>query len=513
MATACADWRDPLALYNAAQIRAVESAVFAATAPHTLMQRAGAAVARVALSRLSDVKSETRLLVAAGPGNNGGDAMVAAALLAQQRLSVTVILLADQSALPEDAQQAFQLATQNGVAFATSLHEVSQTSWALAIDGMFGIGLTRPLSGLYAEMAGFLNRLDCPVLAIDVPSGLDADNGSVVGPDGMAVCADATITFIGDKPGLHTLHGRDCAGEVIVNDLDIDPYLFPTPAARLNSPVFFRHLSRPRLHASHKGSYGDLHVIGGADGMSGAVILAARMALMAGAGRVFAGFAGTAPAYDSLHPELMCRQAEKLPLDRGAIVIGPGLGTSRNANDLLGSALSSSLPLVIDADGLNLIAAETPLQIRLAQRGAPTLLTPHPLEAARLLQTEVDGIQADRLSAAHAIARRYDSTVILKGSGSIIARRDELAIINNTGNPALATAGSGDVLAGLCGGLLAQGWPVWECALAATWLHGRAAEYMVSAGTGPMGATASELLPWIRTALNDMAQGGGQTVA
>lgn len=513
MATACADRRDPLALYSVAQIRAIESAALAAAAPGTLMQRAGAAVARVALSKLSDITAETRLLVAAGPGNNGGDALVAAALLAQQRLSVTVMLFADKNSLPGDAGEALRQAKQSGVTFATSISEVSQSSWALAIDGMFGIGLTRPLQGPYAEMASLLNRLDCPVLAIDVPSGLDADTGSVVGPEGIAVCADATLTFIGDKPGLHTLHGRDSAGEVITNDLDIDASLFPAPVARLNSPASFRHLPRPRLHASHKGSYGDLHVIGGADGMSGAVILAARMALMAGAGRVYAGFAGTAPAYDSLHPELMCRQAEKLSLDRGAIVIGPGLGMSRDANDLLGNALSSSLPLVIDADGLNLIAAEAPLQTRLAQRSAPTLLTPHPLESARLLQTNVDVIQADRLGAANAIAQRYHCTVILKGSGSIIARPDELAVINNTGNAALATAGSGDVLAGLCGGLLAQSWPVWECALAATWLHGYAADEMVSAGTGPMGATASELLPWIRIALNDIPRGRSQAVA
>lgn len=509
MATACADRHDPLALYSVAQIRAIESVALSAVPPGTLMQRAGAAVARAALSRLPDITPQTRILIAAGPGNNGGDALVAAALLAQQRLNVTVVLFADHHSLPEDAREALRQAKQSSVVFATSVDQVSPSSWALAIDGMFGIGLTRPLHGPYAEMAQRLNRLDCPVLAIDVPSGLDADSGSVVGPDGIAVCADATLTFIGDKPGLHTMHGRDSAGEVVVDALDIDASLFPEPVASLNSPPWFAPLLRPRLHASHKGGYGDLHVIGGAEGMSGAVILAARMALMAGAGRVFAGFAGATPAYDSLHPELMCREAEKLSLDRGAIVIGPGLGTSRNAHDLLGRALSTTLPIVIDADGLNLIAAEAPLQTRLAQRTAPTLLTPHPLEAARLLGTNADAIQADRLSAARAIARRYQSTVILKGSGSIIARTDERSVINNTGNAALATSGSGDVLAGLCGALLAQGWPAWECALAATWLHGSAADAMVEAGTGPAGATASELLPWIRNALNDLARRPG----
>jgi len=506
MATACADVRDPLALYSVAQIRAIESAALSSVPPGMLMQRAGAAVARVVLSRLSGGTAEPRVLVAAGPGNNGGDALVAAALLARQRLKVTVILLSDQSALPEDAGQALMQAKQSGVTFATSIRDISDTPWALAIDGLFGIGLARPLQAQYLQVALQLNHLRCPVLAIDVPSGLDTDTGSVVGPEGAVVCADVTLTFIGNKPGLHTLHGRDNAGQVIVDDLGIDSSLFPSPVARLNSPASFMHRLRPRLHASHKGSYGDLHVIGGAEGMSGAVILAARMALMAGAGRVFAGFAGTVPAFDSLHPELMCRQANELTADRGAIVIGPGLGMSRDAHDLLGRALSSALPLVIDADGLNLIAAEAPLQTRLAQRTAPTLLTPHPLEAARLLNTHADVIQADRLRAINAITQRYQSTVILKGSGSIIGRPDELTVINSTGNAALATAGSGDVLAGLCGALLAQGWPVWECAQAAAWLHGCAADNMVKAGTGPIGATASELLPWIRTALNDIAR-------
>jgi hydroxyethylthiazole kinase-like uncharacterized protein yjeF len=191
-------------------------------------------------------------------------------------------------------------------------------------------------------------------------------------------------------------------------------------------------------------------------------------------------------------------------MDHGAVVIGPGLGMSRHAHDLLGRALSFAPTLVIDADGLNLIAAEPRLQSRLSQRTRPTLLTPHPLEAARLLGTDVDAVQSDRLSSANALAHRYQATVILKGSGSIIAHPDDIPVINTSGNPALATAGSGDVLAGLCGALLAQGWSVRGCALAATWLHGSAADQMVADGIGPTGATASDLLPWIRRALNKL---------
>lgn len=501
MATGCADQRDSQALYSVAQIRAIEAAAISLAGPGTLMRRAGAAVARHSLTLLPEITTKSHVLVAAGPGNNGGDALEAAALLVQHGIKVTIVHLAEENVLTAEARMALKRARQSGAVFVDSIPAMS---WSLAIDGLFGIGLTRPLEGRYREFATQLNQLSCPVLAIDVPSGLDADTGGIIGPDGLAVCADETVTFIANKPGLHTLHGRDNAGHVVTDDLGIDPSLFPEPIARLNTPLTFAEAIQPRLHASHKGSYGDVEVIGGAEGMSGAVILAARMTLMAGAGRVFAGFAGPVPAYDSLHPELMCRHADDLRADHGAVVIGPGLGMSRHAHDLLGRALSFAPALVIDADGLNLIAAEPALQSRLAQRTAPALLTPHPLEAARLLGTDVHAVQSDRLSAANTLAQRYHATVILKGSGSIIAHPGDIPVINTTGNPALATAGSGDVLAGLCGALLAQGWSVRACALAAAWLHGSAADQMVANGTGPTGATASELMPWIRNALNKL---------
>ena len=502
MAIVCADQRDSLALYSVAQVRAIEAAALSSVGPGILMQRAGASVARHAVTLLPEVSKDLNVLITAGPGNNGGDALEAAALLSQRGINVSIIHLADEATLTADTRMALTRARRSAAVFVDSIPAMS---WSLAIDGLFGIGLTRPLEGRYRELATQLNTLRCPILAIDVPSGLDADTGGIVGPDGMAVRADETITFIANKPGLHTSHGRDSAGRVITDDLSIDHQLFPAPTARLNAPLAFANEVRPRLHASHKGSYGDLQVIGGAQGMSGAVILAARMALMAGAGRVFAGFAGPVPAYDHIHPELMCRDASDLPTDHAVLVIGPGLGMSRQAHDLLGSALSYAAALVIDADGLNLIAAESSLQARLAHRRGPRLLTPHPLEAARLLGTDVHSVQSDRLGSANALADRYHATVILKGSGSIIAHPSQAPVINTTGNPALATAGSGDVLAGLCGALLAQGWSVRACALAATWLHGRAADEMLASGTGPMGATASELMPWIRKALNQLA--------
>ncbi len=493
MATACAE----LSLYSVAQVRDIERAALAAVPAGMLMQRAGEAVATLALSMLEP--GNAPVLVLAGPGNNGGDALEAAALLASQGRQVSVVLLADPQRLPPDAKAAHARAVASNVNFIDRFDIAGP--WALAIDGLFGIGLARPLEGPFRAAVEQLNALDCAVLAIDVPSGLDADAGTLVG-DGIAVVADRTITFIADKPGLHTGHGRDHAGEVVVDTLSIDPQLYGPPMARLITPALFAGMLRPRAHASHKGSYGDLTVIGGAPGMGGAVLLAARMAAMAGAGRVFAAFAGEPPAFDPAHPELMCRAAQAVELHSGAAVVGPGLGLSRGASELVATALSSALPLVVDADALNLVAAESGLQQRLSRRRATSLLTPHPLEAARLMGTDAAHVQANRCSVAAELAVRFDACVILKGSGSIVAAPDGRIAINTTGNPALATAGTGDVLSGLCGALLAQGLPAWEAALAAVWLHGFAADQMVADGIGPAGVTATELLPYIRAGLN-----------
>ena len=238
--------------------------------------------------------------------------------------------------------------------------------------------------------------------------------------------------------------------------------------------------------------------------MSGAPILSARAAAQSGAGRVFAVFVDTAPAYDSGQPELMCRSVREFDFVSKTLVIGPGLGTSRDAHDVLAQVLNTAMPLVIDADALNLIAVEPGLKTKLTQRRAPTLMTPHPLEAARLLEISNSDVQADRLAAARTLAQHCNATVILKGSGTVIARPDGHVVINTNGNPALSTAGTGDVLAGICGALLAQHWPIWEAAMTAVWLHGHAADQLVEQGIGPIGLTASELIPAVRSALNQL---------
>jgi ADP-dependent NAD(P)H-hydrate dehydratase / NAD(P)H-hydrate epimerase len=495
------------ALYPVADIRSIEGTALAQTVPGALMQRAGAAAADIALRLLSGSGQPAEVLVLAGPGNNGGDALVTARCLAQEGIRVTVLLCATPTTA--DAAAAL-LRTREGSARIIESDRLpsSLTHCGLVIDGLFGIGLTRPIGGALGELIAAINRMTCMVLALDVPSGLDADTGNVVGEDGIAIQATHTITFIGDKPGLHTAAGRDLAGRVEVADLEIGRTLFPQARMHLNEPERFAASLRPRAHNTHKGSYGDVAVIGGAPGMAGAPVLAARAAAQCGAGRVFVAFAGPVPAYDSAHPELMFRPAQELDLGGRTIVIGPGLGISDAARALLRTVLASDRPAVLDADALNLVASDPAVCDALAGRPGATLITPHPLEAARLNGTTVGAIQADRVGAARALARRFNCIAILKGSGTVIAAADGETAINTTGNPALATAGTGDVLAGMCGALLAQRWPAWEAALGAVWLHGRAADTLVAQGIGPIGLTASELIPAIRIELNRLASAG-----
>ncbi|WP_420473350.1 NAD(P)H-hydrate dehydratase [Noviherbaspirillum sp. ST9] len=496
------------ALYTVAEIREIEQASLAALPEGTLMQRAGKSAAEFALGVLAHASTDARVIAFAGPGNNGGDAVEAARLLAEHGLDATLLMCADPARLPDDARRMLERARHSPLHIVDAATALPDETFPcdLAIDGLFGIGLTRPIAGIYRDLVERINALSCPVIALDVPSGLDADTGAIVGEDGTAVRATHTITFIADKPGLHTLHGRDYAGLVHVAGLDLDACRFSPSQMRLNSVDAFASFLRKRPHHSHKGSFGDVVIIGGATGMAGAPILAARTAAKCGAGRVYAAFIGDTPSYDSVQPELMCRSAAAMDFSSGALVAGPGMGSSQEANDVLASVLLASVPLVADADALNLIAAEPGLQTRMAERSAPTIITPHPLEAARLLDSTTKEVQSDRPLAARELARRFHAVVILKGSGSIIARQDGEIAINTTGNPALATAGTGDVLAGICGALLAQGFPAWNAALASVWLHGQAADTLVRQGAGPIGLTASELIPAIRILLNQLTE-------
>ncbi|NMM37846.1 MAG: NAD(P)H-hydrate dehydratase [Glaciimonas sp.] len=503
------------ALHSIAEIRRIERAALAELPSGTLMHRAGQAAAAAAMTLLQLAPPGAQVLILIGPGDNGGDALEVAAQLAQTDFAVTA-LIAGSIPPSRDAQQALQRAQNSAAEFkdCAFLPEIPSIQWALIVDGLFGIGLTRPIAGVYRSLVDCINLLVCPVLALDIPSGLDADTGNVVGPiggagsgnSGAAIKAQQTITFIADKPGLHTCDGRDHAGAVAVAMLDIDAQHFDRNPASMHLATvgeFSRSLQH-RRHNSHKGSNGDVVIVGGAAGMHGAPVLCGRAAIQSGAGRVIAGFIGTAPAFDSTQPELMCRPVAQCSFTT-TVVIGPGLGNSHTALAALRKALQSEARLVLDADALNLIAADSALQQTLVLRTATAIMTPHPLEAARLLGISSAEIQADRVTAAHRLARTYRAVIVLKGSGSIIADPQNNIVINPTGNPGLATAGTGDVLAGIIGALLAQGWHEWDAVIAAVWLHGDAADALVAAGQGPIGLTASELIPVVRRSLNRLS--------
>lgn len=493
-------------LYSVAQIRAIERSAQAGLAPGALMRCAGEAASAYALELLGGFPTGT-VLVLAGPGNNGGDALEVAANLANLGVQVEVVHLAGAAPSPE-AARALERARASRARFVDEV--AGGRHWCLVVDGLFGIGLARPLSGRARELAELAGGMDCPVLALDVPSGLDADTGAVVGPDGAAVCASHTITFLGNKPGLHTGDGCDYAGRVHVSSLATDGLHGEAAQARLNGPPSFARALAPRRRNTHKGSFGDVAVVGGARGMAGAAMLAARAALYAGAGRVFAATLDAGLGVDPQQPEIMFRDAAGFDFQGRTAVAGPGMGDTPAAERLLQKILDGDGPLLLDADALNLVAASPALQERVRAHQGPVVLTPHPLEAARLLGVTAAIVQADRLEHARELAMRLDAVAILKGAGSVIARPDGEVAINTTGNPGLATGGTGDVLAGLCGALLAQGWPAWEAALSAAWLHGMAADRLVEDGIGPIGLVAGELPRAIRAELNALAAQGAR---
>lgn len=497
------------ALYRVAEIRKIESAANAALPAGHLMRAAGRAAANFA--KLLICHTNGKVLILAGPGNNGGDALETGHLLADEGFEVSIILCGGIAQFSAEARESLERAQASKTRF-LSLDYFTETPaepWVLVIDGLFGIGLARPVGGDIAKLIAQLNELSLlhhfPVLALDVPSGLNADTGQVVGDAGIAICATHTLTFIGNKPGLHTGAGRDYCGHVEVADLAIERKLFPLPSAYLSHPQMFSHVLQARQQNSHKGSFGEVLIVGGATGMVGAPLLSARAALHCGAGRVYIGFIATAPLFDSQYPELMCRQAINCDFSKPVLVIGPGLGDSDEAELLLTRALNQAVAIVIDADALNLIAATPSLQalvLTRSDRNAPTIMTPHPLEAARLLGITAQEVQADRWQSAQTLAKKFKANIVLKGSGTVIAAPDTSISINTTGNPALATAGTGDVLAGICGAMLAQHVAATDAARIAVWLHGLAADKLVEQDIGPVGLSASELIPAIRTGLN-----------
>jgi len=503
-------------LYSSAQLRHIEAHFLAQGLP--LMERAGAAAAQQAQAILAG-KRAAQIWIFCGRGNNGGDGLVAARLLRAQGHKVSTLALPANEQTPPDAAAAHAAWLAAG---GTCLHDLppaqEMATADLIIDAIFGLGLNRPVTGVYAAWIAAIKHQTAqktPVLALDLPSGLQADTGLALG--GLAVRATRTLAFIGSSLGLHTADGCDHAGQIGVADLDLNLSTF-AHTAQINAPVHFAAALRSRANNSHKGDYGNACIIGGAAGMVGAALLAGRAALHMGAGRVFVGcLDSAAPAVDMLQPELMLKTAQAVLQTDGALAIGPGLGQSAEALACLQSALQRPAPLLLDADALNLLAAQPELLPALHSRTAQdllTVLTPHEAEAGRLLGIHYSAVHADRVSAAQQLAEKYQAIALLKGCGSIVATPQGEVFINPTGSPALATGGSGDVLTGLMTGLLAQIGQHKDAenradyqakglaaalatVLAAVYIHGQAAQDLGFS----RGLAAGELIPAARTAL------------
>ena len=476
-----------VALLGVAATRRLEGEALAAVPPFTLMARAGDAVAHLALAVAPHAR---RIVVFAGPGNNGGDGIEAATRLGDWGKATTVIRVGF-GALPHDAARALARASDAGVeirAFEAG-EAVPDDRPDLVIDALLGIGASRPAEG---EIAAAIARiaelasLGARVLAVDVPSGLDVDRGQPLGA--ACVTADDTLTLIAPKPGLFTGSGRDHAGRIWCARLGVAPPEGSADAwlAGTGDPTC---VVSPRRHASHKGSFGDVAVVGGATGMAGAAWLAARAAHAAGAGRVFidrvgagVGTGEAAIDIDPVRPELMFKRgwsaSEAAIVAATTVICGCGGGDAVRAP--LPRLLSIAARLVLDADALNAIGADPSLlalAVARERRGHATIMTPHPLEAARLLGTTAASVQADRLGAARELAARTQSVIVLKGSGTVICAADGAARISATGNASLASAGTGDVLAGWIGGRWAShAASAFDTATRAAIEHGAAAD-------------------------------------
>lgn len=451
----------------------------------TLMKRAGAAAAELIMKRLEDAGVEQRrVTLLVGPGNNGGDALACACELREKGAVVNVVLpggLRPTSAL---ALAQLERWTQAG---GTTYDDPYMTEKAdCVVDGLFGTGLAKPITGDYLDAVLWFNERQALKVSLDIPSGLNPVTGHWTGSY-PGCSADVTITFLCVKSGLYMCEGADAAGEIVLNELDVSVPLSPLSVIGTDE---FPRLLRPRVKNSHKGDYGSVAVIGGTDGMIGASILAARAALISGAGRVTLECrAEHAPHVDMVYPEIMFATKPVNLEDFDAIVLGCGLGTSAEAKARVIEALNCQKPLILDADALNIIAADIKLQDMVLARRAPTVLTPHPGEAARLLRRDTAGVTADRVAACRELAVQTGAIVVLKGAGTVISMRSSRTWINPTGSPMLATGGSGDVLAGMIGAMFAQGYDMVESVLAAVYFHGLSAEGLEA------GFTAGEIAP------------------
>ncbi|MDO9277917.1 MAG: NAD(P)H-hydrate dehydratase [Polaromonas sp.] len=472
-------------LFDIAATRQIEAQAQADLLGHSLMQRAGLATARLALALAPHAQ---HVWVACGPGNNGGDGFETALQLRRlgKNVSLTWTELGKATdGSPHQQPSDARASRLRALAAGLMISPEPPATFDFAIDALLGIGGTlsadRPGTLLMTQWLNHMHGSGAPVLCIDLPTGLNADTGASLFKTSR-LGARHTLSLLTLKPGLFTADGRDAAGQVWLDDLSVDPPSDIKPCAMLQGVNSEMNLTQQqRAHASHKGSFGDVAVLGGAHGMVGAALLAARAALHAGAGRVFVALlteaADSVLWVDTSQPELMFRNPSALDLKQQVLVCGCGGGQAMQAH--LPALLADATRAVLDADALNAIAADTTLQALLTTRqshGYATVLTPHPLEAARLLQSSTHDVQSDRRRAAQQLADRFDCVVVLKGSGSVIATPGRIALINHSGNALLASPGTGDVLAGMIGAMLAAGLPARTAAARAVFIHGQLAD-------------------------------------
>ncbi|GKW49171.1 NAD(P)H-hydrate dehydratase [Halomonas sp. NCCP-2165] len=487
-------------LYLVEQVRELDRRTIAAGIEgFALMQKAARAAYRVLRARWPEAR---HLSVLCGAGNNAGDGYVLAALAAAEGLRVQLLALRPVERLDGDAARAAELAVAGGVTI-TPWTARARLEGEVIVDALLGTGLSGEVREPFLSAIQRINAAGRPVLAVDIPSGLCADSGAVLG---AAVAASATVTFIGDKLGLHTGAGPGRVGERYFKRLGVDAEAHGdlAPVARLLDEALIGEVVAPRPRDAHKGDCGHLLVIGGAPGFGGAALLAAETAARLGAGKVSLA---TAPEHVTASlvrcPEVMVhgvRGAPELaPLLAGAdaIVVGPGLGQGPWGQGLLQAALDAGKPLVADADALNLLARG-----RIEARPPAWILTPHLGEAARLLGGDAAGVQADRAGSLREIAARFAAVVLLKGAGSLVGEDDGAPLaLCPYGNPGMASGGMGDALSGILGALLAQGLAPRAAAEVGMLLHARAAD-LAARAEGERGLLAGDLASYARRLIN-----------
>ena len=482
----------PSKLYLAEQVKKIEQIAIEerGITGFVLMTRACMAV----FDAIQKNYPAAKITVFCGAGNNAGDGYIVAKLALIAGYSVIVYYLSNPKLLKGDALLAYQDYVQNNGKSIVFNNEICITE-GIIVDAMFGTGLNRKVSGEYVQAIEIINKSSVPVVAIDIPSGLNADTGDLMG---CCVSANITISFIGLKQGLFTGFAAECCGRVMYYSLGLPDELIDQVdcSSRLQTKPLFKK----RHRCAHKGDNGHVLIIGGETGFSGATRLAAEAALRIGAGLVSVATRNTHSSFINLtRPELMCHGIEHaemlIPLINKAtvIVIGPGLGQTQWAKDLLQKTVESGKKIICDADALNLIANENNFNNN-------WVLTPHPGEAARLLSCSTAEIGEDRFKAVTEIQNNFGGIVVLKGAGTLITNGKEMTV-STTGNPGMATAGMGDTLAGMIAGLVAQNQNLYTAAKTAVYLHGQAAD-LAAEKDGEIGLLASDLMPYIRTLVN-----------